>query len=296
MNIVGKRKIFFTIPAILIVIGIVSMIAMGFNLDIDFSGGTEITIDMVDAEGKAIEFTNEDVESFVAESSGHAVSTTQKVDATQVMLRFTDYFTDKEAAAVKTAIAEKYGVDQGAISVSSVSATIGKELVGQSILLCIITVILMLAYITIRFEFRFGVCSVVALVHDVLIMLSFYALFQIPVNTSFIAAILTIIGYSINATIVVFDRIRESMRLANRKTDVEAVVNGSILSTVMRSINTSITTLLTVVLLQVMVDSIRDFTLPIIVGVLAGAYSSIFVAGPLWSLWKTGGKKKEAAK
>ena len=294
MNIVGKRKMFFTIPAILIVVGIVCMIAMGFNLDIDFSGGTEITIDMIDAEGKAVEFNNDDVEAFVAEASGHDVSTTQKVDETGVMLRFTDYFTDKEAAAVKTAIAEKYGLDQGMITVNSVSATIGGEMVWQSLLLCIITVILMLAYITIRFEFKFGVCSVVALVHDVLIMLTFYAVFRIPVNTSFIAAILTIIGYSINATIVVFDRIRENMKLANRKTNIEEVTNSSILSTITRSINTSITTLLTIVLLHIFVESIQDFTLPIIVGIIAGAYSSIFVAGPLWSLWKTGGKKKEA--
>ena len=157
MNIVGKRKIFFTIPAILIVIGIVCMIAFGFNLDIDFSGGTEINIDMVDANGKAVEFENDEVGKFVAESSGHAVSTVQKVDATGVMLRFTDYFTDDEGAAVKAAIAEKYGVELNSISISSVSATIGSEMVGQSLILCIITVILMLAYITVRFEFRCGV-------------------------------------------------------------------------------------------------------------------------------------------
>lgn len=296
MNIVRKRKVFFTIPAILIVVGIVCMFVFGFNLDIDFSGGTEITVDMVDANGQAIAFENDEIGKFVEEASGHAVSTIQKVDSTSVMLRFTDFFTAEEAGAVKTAIAENYGVDPSTISVSSVSATIGKEMVAQSIILCIVAVVLMLAYITIRFEFKFGVCSVVALVHDVLIMLAFYAAFQIPVNTSFIAAILTIIGYSINATIVVFDRIRENLKLANRKTDIEELANNSILSTLTRSINTSITTLLTIVLLHIFVDSIRDFTLPIIVGVLAGAYSSIFVAGPLWSLWKTGGKKKAEEK
>ena len=289
MNFTGKRKILFTIPAVIIIIGIIAGIVMGFNLDIDFSGGTEITIDMGSNTA-----SNDEIKAAVEDACGHDVSTVQKMDeGSKVLLRLTDYLKDDENKSIKDAFAEKYGLEDGSISITSVSATIGNEMIGQSLLLCIITVILMLAYITIRFEFKFGLCSVIALVHDVLIMITFYILFRIPVNTSFIAAVLTIIGYSINATIVVFDRIREGLRSATKKTDIDELTNHSITSTLTRSINTSITTLITIVVIYVMrIESLDDFTLPLMVGIVAGAYSSIFIAGPMWALFKKGGKKK----
>ena len=291
MNFTGKRKILFTIPAIIIIIGIVAGIVMGFNLDIDFSGGTEITIDMGSNTA-----SNDEIKTAVEDACGHKVSTVQNMDKGEVLVKLTDYLKDDENKSIKDAFAEKYGLEDGSISITSVSATIGNEMVGQSILLCVITVILMLAYITIRFEFKFGLCSVIALVHDVLIMITFYIIFRIPVNTSFIAAILTIIGYSINATIVVFDRIREGLRSATKKTDIDDLTNSSITSTLTRSINTSITTLITIVVIFAMrIESLDDFTLPLMVGIIAGAYSSIFIAGPMWALLKKGGKKKAAS-
>lgn len=292
MNIIAKRKILFTIPIVIIIAGIIAGCVMGFNLDIDFSGGTEITIDMGSAK-----FTNEEIQTAVEDACGHDVSTVQKMDKGQVLIKLTDYLNDTENQSIKTAFAEKYELEEGAISITSVSATIGNEMVGQSILLCVITVILMLAYITIRFEFKFGLCSIIALVHDVLIMITFYIIFRIPVNSSFIAAILTIIGYSINATIVVFDRIRESLRQATKKTDIDELTNNCIMSTMTRSINTSLTTLITVVVIYAMrIKSLDEFTLPLIVGVIAGAYSSIFIAGPMWALLKKGKKKAVSEK
>lgn len=290
MNFTGKRKILFTIPAIIIIIGIISTIVMGFNLDIDFSGGTEITISMGDKE-----YSDDDVKTTIEDACGHDVSTVQKMDNGGVLVKLTDYLKDDENKSIKDAFKEKYGLEDGAISITAVSATIGNEMVGQSILLCIITVILMLAYITIRFEFKFGLCSVIALIHDVLIMLTFYVVFRIPVNTSFIAAILTIIGYSINATIIVFDRIRENLRSATKKTDIDDLTNKSIKSTITRSINTSVTSLITIVVIYAMrIESLDDFTLPLMVGIIAGAYSSVFIAGPMWALLKKG--KKATAK
>ena len=145
----------------------------------------------------------------------------------------------------------------------------------------------MLLYITWRFNFRSGTSAVLALAHDVIIMLGFYSVFQFNVSTSFIAAILTIVGYSINATIIVFDRVRENARFAKKNTTPFEVADSAITSSYYRAINSSITTLLTIAILYVMgVDSIKEFALPIIVGIVAGTYSSLFIAAPFWAWWK----------
>jgi preprotein translocase SecF subunit len=144
----------------------------------------------------------------------------------------------------------------------------------------------MLAYITFRFELRFGIAAIIALIHDVLFMLSVYSILRIPVNSPFVAAILTILGYSINDTIVVFDRIRENLRLL-KKNNFAEVANISISQTLSRSINTSVTTLVTIVALYVLgVEQIREFALPLMAGVLGGTYSSIFIASPAWVMLK----------
>lgn len=292
-NIVEKKKIFFIIPIIIIVIGIVSMIAQGFVMDIEFRGGISITA----ALGQ--EFNNDDIYTLVKDSIGIQPSSVQKSgeSGNDVIIKIMYQGDNKELESedrenLKNALIEKYGIEDEQISISNVSATVGKEMLQRSFLLCLITVVLMLVYITVRFELMSGVSAVVALIHDVLIMLTFYSLLRIPINSSFVAAILTILGYSINASIMVFDRIRERRRLATKKTVLNTLVNDSIWSTMGRSINTTVTTLLTVVLLYFMgVPSLREFTLPIIIGVLAGFYSSVFVAGPFWAMCKSGKKK-----
>ena len=173
-------------------------------------------------------------------------------------------------------------------SVDSVSATMGKEMLWSAAKAIILAVILMLVYIWIRFELYSGIAAILALCHDMIIIISFYAIFQFPVNSTFVAALLTILGYSINATIVVFDRIRENTRL-NKKDTFENIVNISVWQTLGRSVNTSVTTLLTLVCLYVLgVTSIKQFVLPLIIGIVCGTFSSVFIAGSFWSILKRG--------
>ena len=156
---------------------------------------------------------------------------------------------------------------------------------------------MMLIYIAIRFEFNFGIAAITALVHDVLITLAFYAIFNISINNSFIAAMLTIVGYSINDTIVIFDRIRESSRSMRRSTPTE-IANVSINKTLARSINTSLTTLIIIGAVNIFVPTVREFSFPLLIGIAAGAYSSIFIASPVWVLLqkrKIKNKKVKAA-
>ncbi|UKI36152.1 MAG: protein translocase subunit SecF [Clostridiales bacterium] len=197
----------------------------------------------------------------------------------------------KQASDVKQALADKYGAIK-VISEDKVSATVGSELLGSSLQALLIAAVLMLIYISFRFELLSGLSAVLALVHDVLIMLSMYAIFRLPVNTSFIAAMLTIIGYSINATIVIFDRIRENTKYLKKET-FSNIVNTSIWQSMGRSINTTVTTLITIVMVYILgVTSVREFALPIIIGLLCGTYSSIFLAGSFWCLFR--GKKADA--
>ena len=178
------------------------------------------------------------------------------------------------------------------VRAEAIDAIIGKELQRQAAIALIIANIGMLIYITFRFEFKSAVAAVLALVHDVLIVLSFYAIFNVPVDSTFIAVILTIVGYSINDTIVIFDRIRENLK-DMRKIPFDEVANLSISQTVSRSVNTSVTTLFTITALFLLGgETIKDFTLALIVGVSAGTYSSIFIASPLWSVFR--GKLKTA--
>lgn len=285
-NIIEKRKIFFIISAIIIVAGIVSFFVQGFNTDIDFSGGTEITIDLKG------DYDEAKLRKIIGSVDDVKVASVQKATSTGLngAIVMVNYIDDDQTKAIKDVVEKDFPGSK--MSVSSISPKIGEEL-WQSALASIIAVaILMLIYITFRFEILTGVSAVLALIHDMLVMVSFYTIFQIPVNTSFIAAILTILGYSINATIVIFDRIRENTRFA-KKEAFSDIVNRSIWQTLARSINTSLTTLFTLVLLFILgVASIKEFALPLIIGVVCGTYSSVFLAGQFWVIFK--GNKKNA--
>lgn len=280
-NIVEKKWTFIIISLVIIAAGIVSYFAFGgFNADIDFAGGTEIIITGIKYDEKAITKTIESVE-------GIKVSSVQKIE--EGVLVKTATLSDKQATAVKEAVPAQHK-DAKVASIETISPTIGKELWKSAATSIAIAAILMLLYITFRFEVLSGISAVIALLHDVLIMVSFYVIFRVPVNTSFIAAILTILGYSINATIVIFDRIRENARLV-KKEEFSVTVNRSIKQTLGRSINTSLTTLFTLVVLYIIgVQSIKEFALPLIVGIVAGTYSSVFISGPIWATLK--GNKK----
>ncbi len=280
-NIVQKKFIFMAVSLLIILAGVVCyFVNGGFNQDIDFAGGTQIVITGIKYDEKAITKSLESIK-------GVEVSTVQKTE--DGVLVKTKYLKDTLKTEVESKIPKDFK-DAKVVSAESISPTIGKELWTSAATSIAIAAILMLLYITFRFEVLSGIAAVIALIHDLLIMMSFYVIFQIPVNTSFIAAILTILGYSINATIVIFDRIRENARLSKNQMFAD-VVNTSIWQTVARSINTSLTTLFTLVVLYIIgVQSIKEFALPLIVGIIAGAYSSVFISGPVWAMLK--GDKK----
>ena len=177
------------------------------------------------------------------------------------------------------------------LNVHDISGTISGEMQKTAAVAVLIACVAMLIYITIRFmDFKMGLSSILALVHDVLIMLAFYAIFRVPVNNSFIAALLTVLGYSINATIVIFDRIRENKKLMRRVTTQE-IINTSVMQTMRRSIYTSLTTLFAIGAVYVFgVQSVREFALPMMVGIISGAYSSVFLSGSFWYTFIGGGK------
>ena len=278
-NIIEKRSIFFIISAIVIIAGIVGFaINGGFNTDIDFTGGTEIYVNI------GTEFDEIAIRDALKGVDGVEISSVQKSGETEAIIK-TKELSQEQKVAAQDAIKAAFA-DSTILSVDNVSASVGKELWNNAATSIAIAAILMLIYITFRFELLTGISAVLALIHDMLIMMSVYALFQFPVNTSFIAAILTILGYSINATIVVFDRVRENTRFLKKESFAD-VVNKSIWQTMGRSINTSITTLIVLVALYVLgVPSIKEFAMPLIIGVVCGCYSSVFLAGQFWVLLK----------
>lgn len=282
LKIVEHAKVYWAISIIVILLGAIFLVVNGgFAEDIDFAGGMSMTVDMGE---QAASLDLKDIAATVKEAVpqvGEPI--VQRSDGNQIVIQTITVENDVRDA-IQNKILEKYSLDASAIlSTDNVSATVGGELKAQAVQATAIAALLMLLYITIRFEFKTGVAAIVALLHDCAIMLSFYAIFRVPINTTFIAAILTIIGYSINNTIVVFDRIRENYKRSKRAPFNETV-NRSVGQTLSRSINTTITTLLPVVMLFILgVSSIRQFTIPLIVGLLAGTYSSILLAAPVWA-------------
>lgn len=284
-NIIEKRNIFFIISAVIIIAGIVSFFVQGFNTDIDFEGGTEITVDF---KGK---YDENAIRKTVSSVKDVQVASVQKASANGLngAIIMVNYINDTQTKDIKAALTKEY--KDASISVSSISPKVGQELWQSAVTSIVVVAILMLLYITFRFEVLSGVSAVIALLHDMLVMMSFYTIFRIPVNSAFIAAILTILGYSINATIVIFDRVRENTRFL-KKESFSDIMNKSIWQTIARSVNTSLTTLFTLVSLYIIgVPSIKELALPLIIGVICGTYSSVFLAGQFWVLFK-GDKKK----
>jgi len=277
-KIVERKKIWFSISLIIIMIGMITWMFKGLNLGIDFKGGTVITIkigkpfDVVELR-KYLEKYDPQID--VREIEGHEVTIrSNKITTNEVNQIFND-------------AKRKYGLKDDALrSVDTIGPTIGKELRRSALISTLLATLGILIYVSLRFELWSGVAAIIALIHDLLITLSVYAVLQIPVNSSFIAAMLTILGYSINDTIVVFDRIRENSKLG-KYDDFETLINASITQTLSRSINTVLTTLFTITAIYILgVPSIKEFALPLIIGIISGAYSSIFIASPLWSIFE----------
>lgn len=291
LKIVEKAKIYFIVPAVIILLGIVFLFVNGgFVQDIDFAGGLTMTVDM----GKKVDLEEA---ADIVKSADKSIKNAKvlRADGNQILIQTTAVEADTETL-IMNKLVEHYGITNEAIvSQENIHATMGAQLRAQALKAALIACLLMLVYITIRFEFFTGASAVICLLHDVLIMLSFYAIFKIPMNSNFIAAMLTIIGYSINNTIVVFDRVRENQRKAMR--EIKSLVNTSISQTLKRSIYTTFTTIIPVILLYILgVDSIKEFALPLMVGLLAGTYSSVFLAGSIWAGFKTLSKNRKLKK
>ena len=286
----GNFKILSIIACVFAFVGLLGLILLPFGVqwfqfDIDFVGGTTMQYEL------RVPVTSEitaDVAAIVEEVSGQAASSVTKAgdSGTQVVIKSREL--DSETRdAIFDAVAEKYGLEMtDCLKSDYVSASVGKDLRDKAIKASLIAVALILVYITIRFEFRSGIAAIIALVHDLLVMLSMYIIFHIPFNMNFIAAALTIFGYSINATIVVFDRIRENKKKEGMKNlPFDKIVDISIHQTMSRSLNTTITTLIVMIMLLILgVSSIRNFAAPICVGVIAGCFSSVCISGPVWNL------------
>ncbi len=290
INFVGKKNIFFIASAIVIVAGIIAFaIFGGLNLDLDFKGGTSIRINI------GTEFNDEDIKAIVQEvvGSDQTVQIQKSGDAkTEVDITTLEMGTEKRDQIIEK-IKEKYDLEQSAVLESTnVSASASTKLIADAFKAIGWAVLFMLIYITVRFSFRSGIAAIVGLIHNILVMLAVYTIFKITVNSSFIAAVLTIVGYSINDTIVVFDKIRENER-TDRRSRFSEVANKSLNQTLTRTLNTSLTTLFTILTLYLLgVDSIREFALPIIIGVIVGTYSSICISTPIWTVLRGIGKKK----
>ena len=290
-SIVKKFPIFAVISLILMAPGLIGLVTLPFgmnlfNMDVDFVGGTSMTFDI--HEEVTSELSGTTIPELVEEATGVAPSSVQKTgdNGEQVLIKCTK-LDNAQQTAVVDAMQEKFGItDDDTQNISDVNATIGKEMQGKAITAALVAVVLMLIYITFRFELTSGLAAVTCLAHDLLIVLSAYIVFRVPFNTTFIAVALTILGYSINSSIIVFDRVRENRKYARREL-FEDTVEKSLWQTVGRTINTSITTLLTVGMIFIFgVTSLRQFTLPMIIGIIAGACSSLFLAGSLWAKYR----------
>ena len=278
LKIIEKTKLWFGISILVIAIGIGAMVYRGgLNLGLDFQGGTKITIDM------GTEFNKTEIDEIVKKYADDAETNT--LNDTQLEVKAKEFDSNKVSGLMKE-LKEKYSLkDDALLNQQEIGASVSADLTRNALISLGIAAVAMLIYIAIRFEFNFGVAAIVALLHDIVITVTVYAIFNIPLNTPFIVAILTIIGYSINDTIVIFDRIRENQKKMRRVSHAE-VANVSITQTYFRSIITSLTTLITITAVNVLVPSVREFTVPLIIGIACGAYSSIFIASPVWVLLK----------
>ncbi|BCV25214.1 protein translocase subunit SecF [Gelria sp. Kuro-4] len=279
IDFMGRSKLWIALSALVILIGLAALFLRGLNLGIDFEGGTLLQLRF-----EKTPTTNE-IRTALADY-GLQKSGVQLSGGNTALIRTRD-LSDQERQNVLTGLKTKLG-NYEILRVEKVGAVVSQELRNNAFLALTIASLLMLVYITLRFEFKFAVAGILALIHDVLITVGLFALFQVEIDSTFVAAILTIVGYSINDTIVVFDRIRENLK-KRRKEPLAELVNTSIRETLTRSINTSLTTLFTVLaLLFFGGETTKVFALAIFIGLTSGTYSSIFIASPIWYLWRRG--------
>ncbi|PHS36238.1 MAG: protein translocase subunit SecF [Alkaliphilus sp.] len=287
MDIIANKKKWFTVSAVIMLVGLLFALINGVNYGIDFTGGSLIEIELRRT------ITPEEARLITDDFDAGANIKFLGDEKTIVQIRSIEDFDSDQRLEIFNLFRDKYDLEEtDFLRADKFGPAIGSEIRNRAFLAIIISSIGMLIYITFRFEIYYGIAAIVALFHDVAILLAVYSILGIPINSPFVAAILTILGYSINDTIVVFDRVRENMR-SIKKYNYAEVANKSISQTITRSINTSLTTLLTIVALYIIgVEQIREFALPLIAGILSGTYSSIFIASPVWVMLKERKRRK----
>lgn len=287
---IGNRRKAYVLSAVLVIGGLISLAIFGLNLGIDFTGGTVLHLNLGE------DFSVEEVYEVIApfeELSGAAVQVVQGRDISgefidEGLVIKSPYIEEERRNELMDALRARWpNLDPDDLRIESVGAVVGGELTRQALLSLAVAIVLMIAYITIRFEFKFAIATIAALLHNILVVIGIFSILQMEINVPFVAAILTVFGYSVNDTIVIFDRIRENIK-HRRKSDYVAVVNESINQNLMRSINTSLTTLFVLIALlfgfHYYIGSLDlvVFVVALILGVFIGTYSSIFIASPLW--------------
>lgn len=292
----GRRKIWYAVSSVVIILSLFFMFTRGFNMGIDFTGGTIMDLKFNQAvninDVRAV-LNDYNLSNSTIQLSGESSSATE---AQNVMIRTID-LEEEQRKEVMAGLSDKLG-DYQVLREEKVGATMGTELIMNAIYATIISWLLIIAYVSYRFEFKFGIAAVLGLVHNVIIVLGAFALTQRQIDSSFVAALLTIIGYSINDTIVIFDRIRENLKLHFRKGgDIVQLVNTSIYQTMTRSIYTVSTVLFTTFALYFFGgDTTKDFAFALLIGFFCGAYTSIFIASPLWITFRNFSDRRRAAK
>lgn len=290
---IGKKKLWLIVALSVVAIGLISMAVQGLNFGIDFTGGTRLMlhlpggfttaevrdvlsgVEATDASGRKVTLENSYIQDVVGEEN-------------EVIIR-TVPLTEAEREAVFAAMEAKWNgfSEDDILNVENVGPVVGGELIRNALIALVLAAAAIIVYISVRFQFKFAVAALVALLFDAFVVIAAFSIFQVELNSPFVAAILTIVGYSINDTIVVFDRIRENLKYNSSEKMLANTVNESINQTLVRSLNTSLTTLLVVgALLFLGGETIRPFALPLFIGILSGTFSSIFIASPLWYVWR----------
>lgn len=293
---VKRRKLYFLISSTIMILGIITLSLFGLNLGVDFKSGTRLEIYI------GQEFTEAEVRDLLAESEKRAIDQgfkDIKLDPSIIevagdeneiaVTRFDTIIDSNILPIIKDVFREKYGQEVDLME-SKVDPMMSRELAKKAIYAVLWASLGIIIYVTIRFEYRFAVAAIIALVHDAFLTITVFSILRLEVDLAFIAAILTIVGYSVNDTIVIFDRIRDNMKHAKikRKEDLEKLVNDSLNQTLTRSINTVLTVLITASALYFFGGSgIKNFSFALLVGLLSGSYSSIFLASQIWLAWKT---------
>lgn len=293
MDFVGNSKISFRISLVLVILSVVFLVKPGLNWGVDFTGGTLME------RGFERPITAGEIRDVLGRLPLDGIdlvkSVIQPVENNRAALIRTQILTNEQIQTIDAGLSEHFG-EVDVRRTEMVGPVVGQELVKQALMALLLAALGMLVYLSFRFEYRFAAVAVLAVLHDAIIVLGLFALLSREINSPFIASILTVVGYSVNNTIVIFDKIRENIGFRKRESWAE-IANKSINETLTRSINTSLTTLLAVLALFFFGGAtIQDFVLALLLGIIVGTYSSVFVAGPLWVAWKNWDDKRRDVK